>query len=268
MRFQTRVAFTLAAVAALGCGSDRVTGPSDEAARAAAALDRAAAEMGLDTDPGTALAYQSVAAALRGGAAPGQVQISVDGADPERWYAFAHEIRFEPAGLAGPADLFGESVHRALIAWRQTEGGAVRVVHLFAPSGQGPVGFGDLPAVVGPEWEFPSTLIYSEGRGLFWEGVRGTQTSALVRTSETPCPTPRRPAGAPAGPTCVLATFSFGFSDVEAEPAVLFRGPGSTTSAATGTRRLSMAPQEVNGMVLTIDFRTLALPTLAPAPGS
>ena len=68
----------------------------------------------------------------------------------------------------------------------------------------------------------------------------------------------RPPPGGVGGPTCVLATYAFGFSDVEAEPGTFLFGPnGPVASAATGTRRLSMDPQTVEGMLMTIEFRTL-----------
>jgi len=271
MRFHQRAAFTLATTLAgtalLGCGGDRTVGPPEEAARAAAALERAATEGGLGADPTAALTYQSVAAALRGGAPVREVEISVDGADPEKWYAFGHEIRFEPATSSGPADLFGGSALRALLAWRPTNAG-VHVVHLVANGNEGAIGeFLPTQPFDGREIELPSILMYSEGRNLLWEAARGTQTSGILDESSTPCPAPRRPAGAPAGPTCVMASFTFGFSGVEAEPASFLFGPnGPVPSSATGPRRLSMAPQPVDGMVMTIDFRMLDLPTLAPAP--
>ena len=257
MRFQTGLAFTLAAATLIGCGSDRVAGPTDEANRAAAALERAAGEAGIGVDPSSALTYLTVAAALRAGAPLREVEISVDGAPPEKWYAFGHESRFDPPTGASPVDLFGESSLRALLAWR-TAGSQVHVVHLLSSGNQGPIGpLFPIPELDGTQLGLASSLIYSEGRNLFWEAARGTQTSAIVSESQTPCPS-RRPAAAPAGPSCVLASFSFGFSGVEVEPASLLFGPGGPgPSAAAGTRRLSMAPQQVDGMVMTIDFRTL-----------
>jgi hypothetical protein len=265
MRFRTHVPLVLATATLLGCGSDRVAGPSDEATRAAAALERAAAEAGIGVDPTAALTYRTVAAALRGGAPVSEVEISVDGGLPQPWHAFGHEIRFEPATGGGPADLFGESSFRALLAWRVVES-EVHVIYLLANGNEGAIGdvFPATP-LDGTEIELPSTLIYSEGRNLFWVGARGTQTNALVNESRTPCPAPRRPAGAPPAPTCVIASFNFGFSGAEAEPPGFLFGPnGPAPSQATGTRRLSMAAQQVGGTVMTIDFRTLDLPALAP----
>lgn len=256
MRFSQHVALTLAAVVLTGCGGDRITPPADEAARAAAALERAAAETGLDGDP-TTITYRSVAAALRAGAPFARVEISVDG-DPQPWYAFANEIRFLPTAGSEPTDLFGDSEFRSLIAWRATDT-RVQVIQLITNGRSGNVG-GPWPGETadGVGVDFPSVLIYSEGRNLLWDAVRGTQTNAIVETSSTPCPTPRRPAGVVGGPTCVLATFSFSFSDVEAEPASFVFGPnGPVPSAATGTRRLSMAPQRVEGTATTIDFPTI-----------
>jgi len=254
MRFRTRVAFTLAGATLLGCGGDRVAGPSDEATRAAAALERAVDEMGLEADP-SVVTYHTVAAALRGGVPVSRVEIRVDG-DVQEWYAFAHEFRFEPATSSEPADLFADATFRSLIAWRPTDAG-VHLIHLLA-SGREVGGPWPTEVVDGVGIEFPSTLMYSEGRNLFWDAVRGTQESDISEERGTPCPTPRRPAGPPAGATCVLATFAFGFSDVEAEPASFLFGPnGPIPSAATGTRRLSMEPQAVGGMLMTIDFRML-----------
>jgi len=263
MRFRERAAFTISVAAFLGCGGDRATGPSDSATRAAAALERAAAEVGLGADPTAALTYQSVATALRGGVPVSEVEISVDGGPAQRWYAFGHEIRFEPATGGGPADLFGESSFRTLLAWRETES-RVHVIHLVAAGAEGPVGqFAPTEPFDGTEIELPSSLMYSEGRDLFWEAARGTQTNALVSESATTCPGRRRPAGAPAGPTCVLASFSFGFSGVDVEPSGFLFGPnGPLPSAATGTHQLSMGAQPVGGLVMTIDFRTLTPPTV------
>lgn len=268
MRFRSQLAFTVAAAATLGCSGERVAGPSDEASRAAAELERAAADLGLGADPSAALTLQSVATALRGGVRPSQVEISVDGGLPEKWYAFAHEIRFEPRSGAVPADLFTEATFRVLLAWRATDAGP-RLIHLAAVGDEGPIGAffpTDLPTVVGPGFELLSNLMYSEGRNLFWDAVRGRQTSSMT-PGQTPCPTPRRPAGAPPAPRCVLAGFTFGFSDVEAEPFSFPFGPGGPRpSVATGTRRLSMAPQQVDGTLVTIDFQTIGFQPLAAAP--
>src|SRR5687767_4198003 len=93
------VFLSVVAVAALACGGDRATAPS-EADRAAAEFERAAADLGFASAPSAALT--SAAAAIRGGARVTQVDISVGGTT-ERWSAFAHEIRFEvPASSAAP----------------------------------------------------------------------------------------------------------------------------------------------------------------------
>ena len=261
MRFRKHLTLSLVAVA-VGCGGDRSTGPNDDAARAASDLERAAAELGLGADPSAALTYQSIAAAVRAGAPLQRVQITLDGKS-ETWYAFGHEIRFDPASASTPADLPIAAGLRALLAWRATEGGPVQVIHLSASGDDGPIGQfapvnGDGGSIV-----FPSTLLLSEGRNLFWEATSGHQWSS-VTPGTTPCPGARRPGGAaPPAPKCVLATFRFRIADVEAEPFTFPFGPlGSRPSAATGKRRLAMAEQTIDGMQMTIDLRVIGLPPL------
>ncbi len=258
MRLRDHLAFPLVA-AILGCGGDRTTAPSDDAARAASDLERAAAELGLGADPSASLTYQSIAAAVRGGAPLQQVQIALDG-KTESWYAFGHEIRFDPASASTPVDLPIAGGLRALLAWRATAGGSVQVIHLSASADDGPIGqfapmdLGDGSLV------FPSTLLFSEGRNLFWEATSGHQWSSIT-PGTTPCPGARRPGGAAPPPRCVLATFKFRIADVEAEPFSFPFGPlGSRPSAATGKRRLSMAEQTIDGMQMTIDLRVIGLP--------
>jgi hypothetical protein len=263
MQLRRYLAVSLAA-ALVGCGGDRTTAPADDAARAASELERAAAELGAGADPSAALTYQSIATAVRGGAPVHRVEISVDG-KAETFYAFGHEIIFDPASASTPIDLPIRSALRAFLAWRATEGGRVQVIHLAASDDAGPIGeFAPIDPDDGT-LAFPSSLLYSEGRNLLWEGTSGYQWSSAV-AGTTPCPGPRRPANAPAPPKCVLATFKFRFADVEAEPFSLPFAPfGSPPSAATGKRTLSMAEHTIPGMQITLDVRIIGVPpSVAP----
>jgi hypothetical protein len=255
MQLRTHLAFALATTV-LGCGGDRPTAPPDNADRAAAELERAAAELGLGADPSAALTYHSVAAAIRSGAPVDVVKITVDGSLQE-WYAFGHEIQFEPTTAGMPADFPIAFGLRALLAWRAPQSGPVQLLHLTASGDEGPIGeFAPIDPVDGT-LTFPSTLMYSEGRNLFWEATQGYQWSSAAPTS-TPCPAPRRPVAGAAAPKCVLATFKFRFADVEAEPfSFPFAPPGSGPSAATGKRMLSMGEHTIDGMRITIDLRTI-----------
>jgi hypothetical protein len=268
MQLRRHLTFALA-TAVLACGGDRPTAPLVEAERAASELERAAAELGLGADPSAALTYQSVAAAIRGGAPVAVVKITADGR-LEEWFAFGHEIQFEPTTAATPADLPIEFGLRALLAWRAPQGGPVQVLHLTTSGNEGPIGqFAPIDPVDGT-LTFPSTLMYSEGRNLFWEATRGYQWSS-ARATSTPCPGPRRTVAGAAAPKCVLATFKFRFADVEAEPfSFPFAPPGSVPSAATGKRALSMGEHTIDGMRVTIDLRTIGdLPgRVGPTPDS
>jgi hypothetical protein len=249
------------AIAPLACGGDRATGPSES--DPAAELERAAAELGLAADPSTALAYQTVAAALRGGARPKGVTITVDGT-ASQWDAFGHEIVFNPpAGemLPDPPDL---PTLRSLLAW-QSRDGRFRVIHLVA-DGETIGRFFPLEPVDPGTPRFPSSLIYSEGRNRLWVGVRGTQNSE-AEVSQTPCPARRQPAGPLPAPSCRLATFRFQLSDVEVEHFAFPVTPiAPPLSGGTEKRRLSMAWQQVDGIQLTLDLPVLIPPPLVGQP--
>ncbi|MFN2566514.1 MAG: hypothetical protein ABR499_16070 [Gemmatimonadaceae bacterium] len=260
MRFRRHLSIAVCA-AAVGCGVDRPTAP-DESARAAAELERAAAEMGFATGPAGALTFQSTAAALRGGARATTVDITIDGRT-EKWNAFGHEIQLESLGTE-VSDVEPPPPMRSLLAWRSTSSG-VRVIHLLAATAAADLGD---PLTGEPDDQattlvLPSGLTYAEGRNLVWVSVRGRQTSS-VRRSSAACPAPPRPAGAPPAPPCVEASFTFGFSDVEAEPLVLPFGPTQVSqNLATGIRTLSMAPQTVGGVSVKLGIRVIGVPPIA-----
>ncbi|MDQ3949244.1 MAG: hypothetical protein M3282_02775 [Gemmatimonadota bacterium] len=268
MHVCSRPIFSLAALSVLGCSGDRATGPTqDEADRAAAEFERVAAELGVAAGPGfaagptTALTYNSAAAALRGGARVTRVDIAVGGAT-ETWSAFGHEIQFElppgstTQGLTAPPPL------RAFLAWRPSPSG-LRVIHLLSVEESGPIGR-IFPATLGNEVTsmVPSFLMYAESRDALWQAVSGAQTSRLVSTGAA-CPAPplRAPTSLPP-PSCVEATFTFGFSNAQAQPFALRLGPGAPPTVS-GTRTLSMATQAVRGVKLKVTLIPFAFPPIA-----
>jgi hypothetical protein len=253
------VAVTLGTAFSAGCGADRATAPDDANARAAEEFERAAAEIGFAVGPTAAITYQSAASALRGGARISQVEITVHGRT-ETWNAIGHEIRLWTSA-GSPAYPFDAPPLRSFIAW-QPMGSAMRVLHLLAASdgdqirSLNPIGSIDDDGVLAPA----SYLMYAEGRNAIWEGVSGGQKSAVDATS-TPCPQPARPAGAPAPPTCVEATFTFELTNVEARPYVpppFVLTPIPFQNTASGTRTISMASQTIKGVQVTL--------TLSPVP--
>ena len=248
MTLRSCLAAVCAAVLALGCSTDRSTAPTQtDAARAADEIEREASQLAVLAGPEAALTYHSAAAALRQGARVSTVKITV-GTETADWYAFGHELVFtEPPGVT---PVIEPLPMRALLAWRAGPAGTLQMIHLLAMGETGPIGrLAPIDVSSEPPQIFPSFLMYAESRDAFWQGVSGSQTSKRTSTGAS-CPAPpTRPVAAAPAPTCVEATFTFGFSGVEAQPFVVRRG---ASPSAAGTRTLSMAEQSVTGVQVTI----------------
>jgi hypothetical protein len=263
MLVRSRLILSLTAAATLGCAGDRATGPNQEdTEKAAAEFERVAAELGVAAGPTAVLTYSSAAAALRAGGPVTQVDISVGGVT-EKWNAFGHEIQFELPPGSATLNLTAPPPLRALLAWRPSASG-LRVIHLLSGDESGPIGRIFL-ATPGEELmsTVPSFLMYAEGRDVLWQAVSGEQTSRLVSTGAACASPPVRGPTAPPPPSCVEASFTFGFSNVQAQPFALRFGPMAPPNLASGTRTLSMSSQAVAGVKLKVSLVAFAVPPIA-----